>query len=103
MKRGLLCSCEYGRGSVAFPGIAGYCRIMMAYGESGNRSSQRVVAAGPAEGPRLLGLSLATVRSVANGVSAWLSSSFLQGQFSCGRITCGQRAGHYRHARGIVQ
>ena len=44
--------------------------IMMAYGESGSNASQRIFnrLAGPARGPELWALSVATIRSVANGV-----------------------------------
>jgi len=44
--------------------------IMMAYGESGSRSMQRIMIrlTGPDKGPRLHRLSTATIRSVATGV-----------------------------------
>lgn len=69
-KRGLLAAASTAGAVLLLLGSLIIAGIMMFYGESGNRSMQRIVnrLAGPTRGPRLLDLSTATVRSVANGV-----------------------------------
>ncbi len=57
-------------GVLQFLGALIIAGIMMAYGEGGSRAMQRIAnrLAGPSEGPRVYGLSTATIRSVATGV-----------------------------------
>ena len=57
-------------GVLQFLGALIIAGIMMAYGEAGSRVMQRIAnrLAGPGEGPRIYGLSTATIRSVATGV-----------------------------------
>jgi predicted PurR-regulated permease PerM len=57
-------------GVLSFLGSLIIAGIMMAYGESGSLAMRRIISrlAGPEKGPRLHGLSTATIRSVATGV-----------------------------------
>lgn len=63
--------------------------IMMAYGESGSRSMERIAnrLAGPQRGPDVFELSVATIRSVATGV---IGVAFFQSLlFGIGFLICG--------------
>ncbi|MGD8956639.1 MAG: AI-2E family transporter, partial [Chromatiaceae bacterium] len=69
-KRLLSAAASTAAGVLQFLGALIIAGIMMAYGEAGSRAMLRIAnrLAGQVEGPRIFGLSSATIRSVATGV-----------------------------------